>query len=273
MIMTTCTETYQPSGFSRPLERPQPVRCVREVDDQGRHRGRHQGWEPMPAGQRQYDRWEDGKRVTVVEPWEPWQRLWTWDLGGASGSSRKGPDYTCMGCKPGGHLIRHQPEDHVLTECGSCGALHDPVGYYRDDLPRDTDGMCFTCAIWEDRARVYALNEAIPDRRRGMHGRWGRPVRPHDDTLSGEPRLYGWSHGHGGGFGGMHFTVTWDDGQTAGPADYLWSSGTIPWWLLDRFPPNGVITSAAKVPRPGHTSRLGQPLKYTGHPHIPEKNA
>lgn len=270
--MTTCTDNYVPQAFRAPGDpAPTPIPCVRDVDEEGRHRGDHQGWEPMPAGSRETRTIVNGAWVTGTEEWGPWHRLWTWSAGGSSGSARKGPGYTCMGCRPDAHRRTHEPEDHGWQTCPSCGVTHDPHGYSRFGLPDDLAGVCFSCALWEDRARTYALDAPLQDTRRGMRGRWSRPVRPHGDTLAGSapPRLYGWSHGHGGAFGGMHHTVTWDTGETDGPADFLWDSGAIPWWMLDRFPPNATVQRGGVVPRAGYTTGFngrGTPLVYRGHP-------
>lgn len=259
--MTRCTSTYQPQQYRKPGDPiPAPLRCVRPVLPDGRHRGDHQGWEQKPAGEREVRSIVDGAWVTSTETWGPWSGLWTWsDRAGARGDARL---RECQGCNGHPHTAQtHTREDHAYITCPSCGCWHDPHGHSREWSSR-----CFTCRLWEDRAEKYARGDAVRDTRRGMAGRWSRPVRPHDDALAGHPRLYGWSHGHGGAFGGAQFTVTWDDGQTAGPADFLWDSGAIPWWMLDRFPPNATVTRGDQVPRAGHTDPFGKPLRYTGHP-------
>lgn len=263
--MTTCTAVYHQQRLSLTGPPPPPIPCFRDVDEQGRHRGDHQGWERMPAGERETRSIVDGAWVTGTEAWDAWDRLWSWSSGGASGSARF---RSCQGCN--GHPRApqtHTPEDHALITCPACGALHDPRGNSRWDIHPDVPAdWCFGCALWETRAITYALNTATPDRR--IPGRWSRPVRVHPGGRMDPGRIYGWSHGHGGAFGGLHVTVTWDDGQTAGPADYLWDGGSIPWWLTDRFPPNATVEVGEKVARAGYTTRTGQPLTYTGHPSV-----
>lgn len=230
--MTTCTDTYNTSGWTGRRE-VTPVQCVREVDGEGRHRGDHQGWQPMPAG--------ESTLFGEVTRWDAWQKLWTWREG-AHGTARGGG--SCLHCN--GHPLQPQTHDrsaHALIPCTQCGALHDPLGHHLDAaMQQAPDGSCFSCRIWWSRAEQYAGR--LPYDKPGM-----RPVRPHPDSPSfgGTGRLYTWCPGGHGAFGGTRYTVRWDDGAEAGPDDVLWDGGAIPWWWLDAFPPNSTVTYENRV--------------------------
>jgi hypothetical protein len=224
-----CSNTYDANRWSTNRE-ASLVRCFREVDALGRHKGSHQGWQDMPAG--------EYTTLGKVTRWGAWQQLWTWSEGGASGSSR---DPGCQQClhdqwRPGSD--RHEVADHALIECPQCGALHDPFGHFRDNqMQQAPTGSCFQCALWWVRAGWFAGRLRSPsDRRRG--------IRPHDhsEVFGGTGRLYSWCPGGHGAFAGRRYSVRWDDGTEVGPDDVLWDGGAIPWWWLDAFPPNGVIT-------------------------------
>lgn len=197
---------------TRPLlsraEQPD-VRCFRAVTEDGRHVGDHQGIERVPA--------------------QGYDRLLTWSEGGSSSVKyAPGEPYTNCMCSNPQARVDHRPEDHRWATCAECGIIHDTT--------REGGSLCAGCGIWLRRAAEYDV----------IAKNGARYIRPHDDPVFGTgTHLYRWAPGSHDGFGGRRYSVRWDDGQTAGPADSLWSGGRIPWWLLDRFPANGTIEPAA----------------------------
>jgi hypothetical protein len=238
--MSICTVVTTPA-LSK-----QVVTCMREVDENGRHRGQHQGIEHVP--------YQVHTLLGQEKVCEAYDRLVTWSASGSS-SQKYDPDQPNTNCTCGrGTYNRtgHQPEDHRWANCAGCGIIFDSKG----------EPSCFNCGYWQERVDNYGK----------VMAKGQRFVRAHDDDLSHEPWLYVWSPGHGGAFGGRKFTVTFDDGTVVGPADFLWSNGRIPWWLVDRFPPNARIEDQREHElRPGHTTGFrgaGQPLRYTAHPSL-----
>lgn len=150
-----------------------------------------------------------------------WIRLWAWsDGGGARG-------FTADGTK-------------TATPCTRCGTPHD-----RNPAMRGKDAdldVCFGCILWDRHAAEYGSATTTQIRPHGDHG-----------PFDGPPYLYGWASADHrrtasgtGGFGGRKYIVTFDDGRVYGPDSRLWSSGQIPWWRLDEFPPNGTIEPEVK---------------------------
>jgi hypothetical protein len=226
--MRPCTETYRPSNYGEPKP---PVTCLRQVSDtDGRHVGRHCGWEAMPLI-------KAGAHGTVLgrpqpdHDIEPWRRLWAWDKGGAAGSTR---------------------HDHDPTICGDCGVLFFP-GHF-DTKTRECNcglaGQCWDCGEW---AKRVASAES---------GHW-RYLRAHDSDA-----LYSFDARNPGGFGGRRYTITMDDGTVvAHDKAGLWFAGDVPWWLDEKFPANCTIESGSGTTKvPGYTDPFGQPLEYTGGP-------
>lgn len=254
--MTTCTATTRMTLSPYQPEHPS-VACFRDVDADGRHRGEHQGIDHIPANPGD----PSAPFPPAREPRPAFDRLVTWSNGAQSQTYDPAvPNTNCMCVRAAARgdqhqlrILRHTPADHRWATCSGCGVIFD--------AKRPDPVSCSTCSYWQERIRLYGST--------GPKGE--RFVRAHDDRLSaGEGAwLYVWSPGHGGAFGGRQFTVTWDDGTSVGPADYLWSNGRIPWWFVDHFPPNGTIVAAGQEIRPGHTSRLGTPLTYTAHPEVP----
>lgn len=247
--MATCTATTRLT--LSPFDRDEPdVLCTRETDADGRHIGSHQGLNHHPARPAN----PAAMFPSAREARGPWDSLVTWDEGGAQ-SQRYHPDEPNTNCSCAHERVAarvgHRPEDHHWTTCNHCGAIMDST--------TPTPTLCHTCSYWSVRVRDYA--------KVGTKGE--RFVRPHHDSIAGQPWLYVWSPSHGGAFGGRQFKVTWDDGTTVGPADFLWTNGRIPWWLQDQFPPNATVGAAEKIARPGHTTGFdgaGTPLTYTAHP-------
>jgi hypothetical protein len=241
--MTTCTETIHPPLAKRG---DAPVACMREVDDTGRHKGQHQGIDHFLGLPARPENWWN------KDPIPAYDRLVTWSEGGST-SCKYDPDVpnaNCM-CKHRDNHTGHQPEDHRWDTCAGCGIIFDTTGATR----------CHSCRYWQNRVDNYG--KVMP--------KGERFVRPHDDSLArfDGAWLYAWSPGHGGGFGGRKFTVTFDDGTVVGPADFLWSNGRIPWWLVDEFPPNARISDSREHElRPGYTDRFGKTLPYTAHPSL-----
>lgn len=242
--MSTCTQSTR-----GPLARKgePPVQCVREVDDQGRHVGQHQGFEEVPPiSPDSIPTWSKPSDLAL----SGYTRIVTWDLGGSRSSAYvlDDPANNCS-CKSGKSWVKHQPDDHIWRTCEGCRIIFNSTGV----------ATCHSCGYWEHRVRDF---EKV--------GRKGeRFVRPHGDSMAHEPWLYVWSPGRGGAFGGAQYRVTFDDGTVVGPADYLWSNGRIPWWLVDQFPPNATVEYVDKIRRPGHTTGSngsGSPMTYTGHP-------
>lgn len=203
-----CTATTRPF-LSRP-EQPDVV-CFRTVTGDGRHVGDHQGIEHVATS--------------------GFDRLLTWgDDGGASGVTYA-PDKpsTNCSCSNPSARVNHRPQDHRWATCVGCGVIHDTTS--------EGASLCGGCGIWLRRAAEYAL----------VATNGARYIRPREDPVFGTgTHLYRWAPGSRDGFGGRRYIVRWDDGQSAGPADALWSGGRIPWWMLDRFPANGTIEPAAR---------------------------
>lgn len=261
--MTTCTATYRDTFFRD----TDPVSCFREVDDTGRHRGDHQAVMHVLATP------PDPDFPFLGEGRPAYDRLVTWDRGGSS-SQAYDPDVPNTNCmcvnavrRGDDHRLRalgHLPGDHRWATCSDCGVITDAT--------RPEPARCFSCGFWAERVEAYANPDPAPVHNRRGHGKqWSRFVRPHLDAPVVDDQdvwLYGWSQGSEGAFGGRQAVVTWDDGVTVGPASSLWSSGRIPWWLLDKFPPNGTIEWRDTIPAAGHTDAFGRPLTYTGHPPV-----
>lgn len=232
--MTACTATYRTT--TRYATPPQfaTITCERtDADETGRHRGRHHGWEQMPAGERSVrvpDPDRPGWTIEGVEAYDAWVRLWTWDQGGASGSSRReGVPTYCPTCGTPGYAESSLPSEAVLYT-GS------PDAYA---VAGQTDPeACYHCRLWAERITAHAAGwqpRGPRDRRLTRTIR----LRNADGTLS--PRLNTWADGVTGAFGDRKCTVRWDDGDQRGPASSMWDSGAIPWWLDDQFPGNAVL--------------------------------
>jgi len=258
--MTICTATTRMT--ISPYDRDSPdITCTREVNTDGRHIGEHQGIHHRPEVPGD----PDSPYPTQQRPIPAYDSLVTWEVGGAQ-SQRYDPEVAntncvCVGATTRGEdvvvaRLGHRPEDHRWATCVDCGIIHDTT--------KPADSRCSSCTFWSTAYHEYHAGPVTTGRHRGA-----RRLRFHDDTLSpGAPRLYAWSPGSMGAFGGRRFIVHCDDGTTLGPADSLWDNGQIPWWMIDAFPPNARVTPHDQVTRPGHTNRFGQPLDYTAHPEV-----
>lgn len=258
--MTTCTETYRSVVKYGPPSVVNIIHCERtDVDDQGRHKGRHHGWEQMPAGERATrvpDPDRPGRTVAGTEQYDAWRRLWVWDRGGAQGSNARADDP--MPCAMCGTLF--YPSSRLPTEAVLYAG--SPDAYSVAD--QDPTMACFHCRLWAERIESYPLGwePTSPPSRGRMYGsqRRARLTRLRNADGSPSPRLNCWSEGSSGAFGNRIFTVRWDDGDQRGPASSLWDSGEIPWWLDHHFPPNAALV----VPeQPTVRTPANPPIPYT----------
>lgn len=233
-VMVTCFETYRSRvTYSPPTFNT--VTCLRtDLDELGRHRGQHYGWEQMPAGERTAHRPDPDKpgwSKPTTEPYPAWCRLWTWDQGGAHGSSsRQGENpVTCPEC---GTL--HYVEAKLLpVEATLYTGAPDAYAVAGEDPV-----ACFHCRLWAERIVAHTAGW---QRRGPRDPRLNRSIRLL--LTNGKPsgRLNAWADGVTGAFGDRKVTVRWDDGDQRGPASSMWDCGRIPWWLDDQFPTNAVV--------------------------------
>jgi hypothetical protein len=235
----TCEAIYKP-GYGSTAAVP----CLRiDVDDQGRHRGQHHGWEDMPAGTRQVsapDPDRPGWSIWADEPYPPWRRLWTWDAGGAQGSSsRQGAEPTpCPECGTPSY-----PESSVPTEAIHYTGAPDAYAVAGDPNPQ----ACYHCRLWASRIAEFTAGWVTPPKARGLPRRRTRLIRLR--RASGpDDRLNSWAEGSSGAYGDRKVTVRWDDGDQRGPASSMWSAGLIPWWLDGAFPTNAVLVDSTTRP-------------------------
>lgn len=234
--MPTCLATYRPSPY---LADSATLTCERtDLDDQGRHRGQHHGWEDYPATERPVsipDPDRPGWTTWGTEPVPAGRRLWTWDRGGAQGNTAR--DVEPAPCPECGTPF--YPSSRVPVEAARFAG--SPDAYAVAD--QDPTTACFACRLWAERAEAYTAGWQTPPRSRGSYAvrRSSRLIRLRQADGTPSPRLNAWSEGSSGAFGDRQFTVRWDDGDQRGPASSLWDSGEIPWWLDDLFPPNGEV--------------------------------
>lgn len=244
MTITICT-SIRPI-YSSYFDHDNTV-CLKPVDEQGRHRGDHFGWENMPAI-------KAGAHTLLGRPMPeedipPWTRLWTWSQGGSAGSSR---------------------HPHAPAYCSVCATPYfdgDCSGHPRStpcQLDGQTAGRCSHCRIWM--RRIEEVNT----------GKW-RYLRPHPGQGMSADRAYSFSPKNPGGFGGMRVTITMDaehGGEViASNQAGLWDAGHIPWEFEEYLPPNCSFVTGLKDHVPGYTTGSGgkgQPLTYTGDPAGPE---
>jgi hypothetical protein len=200
--MATCTEVFKHVTRYAPPVEFEEVPCFRELDENGRHKGQHQGW-------------------TVQH------RLATWDTSGSS-VSRLHEDWNAYtNCTICGLL--HAGHGPVGTEfVGSPDSFHpgEPI-----------QGACFHCRLWARRA-IRHQQGWVTERVRRSRPKVSRTVRFHDDDA--QPSLLTWLDGSSGAFGDRKFHVRWDNGDERGPASSLWHSGFLDWWVIDQFPPNAI---------------------------------
>lgn len=237
--MNMCESTHPTTQYADGQRTIVHVACLAEVDEDGRHRSRHWGWEDMPgipAGSQ-----ELLGRPLPEHDIPPWTRLWTWSDGGAAGNARHrhAPSY-CTGCN-----VPFFPGHHVRGADGGDQCT----------CAEETAERCWTCGEWAKRVARYAD---------------GKILRPHPGGSMDDNSMYSFSPSNPGGFGGMKVTVVMDDGTViANNQAGLWSGGTVPWWLRDQMPPNCRITTGGEHQLvPGYTDRAGRPLEFMGHPEV-----
>lgn len=201
MAETRCAEAYRPY-YDRHAE---PVPCFREVDENRRHRGKHQGW-------------TEG-------------RLVSWDEAGSQ-TRRGGIDYSAYApCTSCGTLVPPAEDGGIMMP-----GHPDAYGVGMENV----EGVCYSCRIWDQRIKAHAEGWQEERPRHGRRKRT-RTIRFHEGQGWSPDRLYMWSEGITGAFGDRAVTVQWDDGDTAGPASSMWDSGAIPWWLVEQLPPNAKL--------------------------------
>lgn len=224
-----CESTYRPGG-----QPPVTLSCLRtDADESGRHRGRHHTWQDMPAGEcaaHVPDPDRPGYSKWGTEPYDAWTRLWTWDQGGASGSSahRHTEPTTCGSCGTPGY-----PESNLPSEAISYAGAPDAYAVAGEPDPQ----ACYHCRLWAQRITDYSAGWQRRDHRQV------RLIRLRRDDGTPSPRLTSWAEGITGAYGNRVYTVRWDDGDQRGPASSMWDCGAIPWWLDDHFPPNAVLVT------------------------------
>jgi hypothetical protein len=140
-------------------------------------------------------------------------------------------------------------EDVPREPCPLCGVLVPPAtdgGIRYPGAPdaysvpeQNLGGACYDCRLWAGRITFHAAG--WQRQTRGLH-RLERSVREHRPDGTTSDRLAIWVDGYTGAFGDRGCTVTWDDGDTRGPASSLWDAGAIPWWLDDQLPANATVT-------------------------------
>jgi hypothetical protein len=232
--MPTCTATkretvrygYPPEFVTIPCERA-------DLDDQGRHRGQHHGWQDMPAGERSIrvpDPAKPGWTIEGTEKYDAWRRLWTWNEGGAAGTNRRETNPTaCPSCGTLSYPESSVPSEAVLYT-GS------PDAYAVAGQPNPVE--CYHCRLWAERITAFTAGW---QRRGPRDHRLTRLIRLRNDDGTASPRLNSWADGVTGAFGDRKVTVRWDDGDQRGPQSSMWDGGAIPWWLDDQFPTNAVL--------------------------------
>lgn len=241
--MSRCTATYRATlTYSPPTHAV--IQCERTdaliID--GRHRGQHHGFQAMPGGERRVsisDPDKPGWSKWGTETYPAWTRMWTWDQGGAQGSSAHPGQVPipCPACGTPRYAEAAVPAEAVLYT----GA---PDAYA---VAGDTDAeVCYHCRLWAERVENYTAGWQARSRK---DRRLTRLIRTRDENGTPSPRLSAWAEGVTGAFGDRRVTVRWDDGDQRGPASSMWDCGAIPWWLDEHFPPNAVL-----VPSPAATA-------------------